>query len=628
MATAQFESIYHGLAPASGKLRIAPSGLGWKSSDENEAVVTVPGSDIKWIQWIRVARNYQMRIGTNKKRTTFDGFLKEDFERLGNLCKQYYNISIETKDISVRGWNWGVAEVQADDLAFLVAGKPAFTMPLHLVQNTSITKAEVALEFGSALPPPPADGAEDAVARKRRLKAQPDEVSEMRLYIPGSARGMKKKGDKAKAKAEGVKAGSDAESDEDDDDEEEEDGEAAAMAFNEAVKEKAAIGVIAGETICTFPEILCTTPRGRFDIDIYADFMRLKGKTYDYRVAYTQVQRLFLLPKPDEMHSQLVVNIDPPIRQGQTRYPYLVMQFVKEEVMELDLQLDEETIRDKYDGNLKQHYDDPAYEVVSLLFRVLTQKKVITPGTFMSHDNHAAVKCNLKANEGQLYFLEKQLLFISKQPTLVSFSEISAVVLARVGGALPSARTFDLAIRLKDSSSSAPLVFSALSKEELTNITDFLTLKKIKVKNEMDELAAAEAEALGAAAMESDSDDDDDAMSVDEDKPRARGAAAAGGDAMDEDDESEGALLLSLPLFLPPSAPFADTFSALPTHAQSTKTSRRRRRTAGARRATRKGRTTTAARATQRRRATTPSPRRRSRRRGERARGWRPAVVV
>lgn len=35
-----------------------------------------------------VARNYQMRIGTNKKRTTFDGFLKEDFERLGNLCKQ------------------------------------------------------------------------------------------------------------------------------------------------------------------------------------------------------------------------------------------------------------------------------------------------------------------------------------------------------------------------------------------------------------------------------------------------------------------------------------------------------------------------------------------------------------
>ncbi|BGP58241.1 hypothetical protein JCM8202_002812 [Rhodotorula sphaerocarpa] len=550
MATAQFENIYHGLAPNSGKLRIAPSGLGWKSSDENEAVVTVPGSDIKWIQWHRVARNYQMRIGTNKKRQTFDGFLKDDFERLGNLCKQYYNISLETKDVSVRGWNWGVAEVQADDLAFLVAGKPAFTLPLNLVQNTSINKAEVALEFGPSLPAPPADGSEDPVARKKRLRAMPDEVSEMRLYIPGSARGMKKKGDKAKAKAagDGVKNESDEEEDEDEDEEGaegDEEGEGAAQAFHDAVKEKAAIGQISGEAICTFPEVLCTTPRGRFDIDIYEDFMRLRGKTYDYRVAYSQVQRLFLLPKPDDIHTQLVVNIDPPIRQGQTRYPYLVMQFAKDEIMEIDLQLDDETIQDKYQGNLKKHYDDPAYEVVSLLFRVMTEKKVVTPGSFQSHDGQAAVKCNLKANEGQLYFLERQLLFISKQPTLVSFNEISAIVLARVGGALPSARTFDLSIRLKDASSAAgggsgPLVFSALSKEELQTITDFLSMKKIKLKNEMDEMAQVEAAALDVssedeAMMSAESEDESD----DGGRRKKKPVAGAGAMDLDEDEDSE-----------------------------------------------------------------------------------------
>jgi len=44
-----------------------------------------------------------------------------------------------------------------------------------------------------------------------------------------------------------------------------------------------------------------------------------------------------------------------------------------------------ETIRDKYDGNLKTHYDDPAYEVVSLLFRVLTEKRVTTPGNYQSY---------------------------------------------------------------------------------------------------------------------------------------------------------------------------------------------------------------------------------------------------
>ncbi|KAI5475287.1 hypothetical protein MNV49_001669 [Pseudohyphozyma bogoriensis] len=525
MSTAQFESIYHGYAQP-GKLRIAQSGLGWKSADEKESVVTVPASEIKWIQWIRVARNHQLRIGTPKQRITFDGFLKDDFERLTNLCKQYYNVTIESKDTSVRGWNWGVAEVQSQDLAFLVAGKPAFTMPLSTVLNTSIQKTEVALEFASTVPPAPAD--EDNVAKKKRLRHLPDEVSEIRFYIPGSAKGMKKKAEKAKIKAEGGDAEmkDDDEESSDEDESEGEEGEMAAQVFHDAVKEKADIGEVAGEAITTISDILCLTPRGRFDIDMHADFLRLRGKTYDYRIGYPQIQKLFLLPKPDDIHCQFVVNIDPPIRQGQTRYPYLVMQFVKEEILELDLNIDEETIKDKYEGHLKTKYDDPAFEVVSLLFRVLASKKVTTPGNFQSHDGQSAVKCNVKANEGQLYLLEKQLLFISKQPTLVPLAEIASVTIARVGGNLPSARTFDLNVRVKADAS--PIIFSALNKEELQNIEEFLRSKKVKVKNEMEELAAAEAAALGADDSD-DSDAESDKMEVDRN--------VGGGEDEDEDSE-------------------------------------------------------------------------------------------
>lgn len=46
--------------------------------------------------------------------------------------------------------------------------------------------------------------------------------------------------------------------------------------------------------------------------------------------------------------------------------------------------LDRETLKEKYDNNLKLRYDDPAYEVVSVLFRVLAAKKVTTPGNFQS----------------------------------------------------------------------------------------------------------------------------------------------------------------------------------------------------------------------------------------------------
>lgn len=39
----------------------------------------VQASDIKWAEWLRVARNFQLRVGLKEKgkRVTFDGFVKE-----------------------------------------------------------------------------------------------------------------------------------------------------------------------------------------------------------------------------------------------------------------------------------------------------------------------------------------------------------------------------------------------------------------------------------------------------------------------------------------------------------------------------------------------------------------------
>lgn len=74
---------------------------------------------------------------------------------------------------------------------------------------------------------------------------------------------------------------------------------------------------------------------------MFLTHFRLRGKTYDYKILHTSVTRLFLLPKADEIHVQLVIGLDPPIRQGQTRYPYLVMQFTKDEEMDAELNLSE-----------------------------------------------------------------------------------------------------------------------------------------------------------------------------------------------------------------------------------------------------------------------------------------------
>lgn len=84
-----------------------------------------------------------------------------------------------------------------------------------------------------------------------------------------------------------------------------------------------------------------TARRGRFSLEFFQDSLRLVGKSTDYRVPFTSIHRIFLLPKVDDLHVQLVLGLDPPIRQGATRYPFLVAQWPKDEEVDAELNLSE-----------------------------------------------------------------------------------------------------------------------------------------------------------------------------------------------------------------------------------------------------------------------------------------------
>lgn len=59
------------------EIRFAASGMAWKG-EESDGMVGISGGDIKWAQWLRVARNYQLRVGLkDRSRKTFDGFTRE-----------------------------------------------------------------------------------------------------------------------------------------------------------------------------------------------------------------------------------------------------------------------------------------------------------------------------------------------------------------------------------------------------------------------------------------------------------------------------------------------------------------------------------------------------------------------
>lgn len=512
-----FEGIYLNLSKQPGTTRFAESGWGWKPSGGGDTF-TLDHTQIVQAQWSRAARGYEVKVLSRADGVIqLDGFQQEDFDRISKLFKVWYSINLDNKEHALRGWNWGKAEFGKAELAFNVQNRPAFEIPYSEISNTNLAgKNEVAVDFSL-----PADGNDTgtnghlggARARGKKAGGARDQLVEMRFYIPGTATKKEKKED-----GEDVTDGEDAEE------------QNAANLFYETLMEKAEIGEVAGDTYATFLDILHLTPRGRFDIDMYEKSFRLRGKTYDYKIQYESIKKFMVLPKPDDIHTLITIGLDPPLRQGQTRYPFLVMQFKRDEEVNLDLNMTDDALEDKYKGKLQSHYEAPISSVVTDIFRGLTNKKVTKPSTqFISHHEQSGVKCSIKANEGHLFCLDKAFMFVPKPATYIGIDNIQSITMSRVGGAMAASRTFDITVTMKGGAGEHQ--FSNINREEQQPLESFFRAKGIKTKNEM----ADDSGALLAAALQ-----DEDLASSDDDRVAAtRGSADEDDESVDEDFQAD-----------------------------------------------------------------------------------------
>ncbi|KAF8754913.1 FACT complex subunit SSRP1 [Rhizoctonia solani] len=318
------------------KIRFAPAGIAWKAL-EGEGSIMIQAGDIKYCQWLRRTGGEKLLMDFYERTTT----------RFSQLVTQHYKTQLETKEISVKGWNWGSTDVQGSDLA----------------QKAKKADQTSCLRFVSMFRAPKGDGDDEDVS--------------------------------------------------------------AAQAFHDLIKDKADIGQVTGDVLVSFSEVNIQTPRGRYDIDMFPTFLRLRGKTYDYKILYSSITRLFLL-SPDDLHVEMV------------------------------------QLKAKYEGKLEKKYDGPAHEVISRIFRGLSGKKIIA---------HHVPQCNLKAVQGTLFPLEKSLFFVAKQPHLVEFTDIH-----QNGSGTSSARTFDLKVISK---TGPEVTFTSINKEEHDPIENYLTSKKM-----------------------------------------------------------------------------------------------------------------------------------------------------
>lgn len=71
--------------------------------------------------------------------------------------------------------------------------------------------------------------------------------------------------------------------------------------FNNYIMERANISQTAGDVIVSFNDLPFIVPRGKYSCDLSASSLRLHGSTFNHIVQYKNINKAFLLPKPDDV---------------------------------------------------------------------------------------------------------------------------------------------------------------------------------------------------------------------------------------------------------------------------------------------------------------------------------------
>ena len=483
-----------GSAPQ-GTFKLETKGFTWRKQGGGKTI-QVSSTEIRDAFWSRSGREFILTVKKNDgSQISFVGFRERDLEEL----RSRFDSGVRVLELSADGRNWGDLEIVDKQLVFESEGKKCFEVAMKDITQASLQgKNEVAVEFQTD---------DTGTATKE------DALVEMTFYVPPDSSTYFAEEDKTSAKV-----------------------------FLDSVLEKADLVTSSDDVILSMPEVAVVVPRGRYECQLHMNFLKLVGQSQDFKIRYTNIMRVFVLPKVHQPQTLVVLSLDPPIRKGQTFYPHVLFQFHNDEETEVHLNLSEENLekKNKQNGNgiPDRNFSGASSDVFAKVVRGLAGAKISRPQKFKNSSGEGhCVRCSYKSDDGYLFPLEKAFFYVQKPPILILFDDISSVEFARQSMSQYSAaaKTFDLVVK---TNSDQEYLFRSIQKQEWQNMFTFIQERDLKIEN-LKQVQQSMNAAGGRAAAQAAVNLDDGGSEDDEDSDEDEDFKESEDESEDDDDSSD-----------------------------------------------------------------------------------------
>ena len=420
-----------------GKLLLGPSRVVWAARRNNERK-RLPLAEVEEVEWCKLSNGCRLRfIARGNMVLSFMGLRDNDLPGVEHFVrKRLSGTEIKKTKISLSGKNWGGLEFEGKSLTFKVDNKPTIDINLNDVINCTNSKNEVALQF------------------RRENDVVGDALAEMRFYVPSAEDSQTSDG-----------------------------GLSGPEAIVRRVSELSDLDSGSGQLVVAFDKLQMLVPRTTFDFQMFSEFVRMLGPTYNTKIFYKDIRKTLMLPSNDPTKIFLVIELTRPLRLGATSYKEIVISLNEdEEIKDSDpviFNLPPEKLAE-LPGNPQREMSGRFSHIVGVAFKALSQKRVIGAGKFTSSEGLKCLPCSLKNYSGLLYPLEQNIIFLHRPVHIIPHKHISKVVLNRTAtGTMASSNFFEFQIFRKDASTS--LDFNNVDKAELNAFQEYLQAKGIPV---------------------------------------------------------------------------------------------------------------------------------------------------